>query len=301
MRNNVSFNILASYAYLNNDKVFCDWCFGLHKDGIANVMIDSGAFTLHNAKRKRDWLTVDNYCRFLEKYGNNCEKYVMLDVVGNDIQSKKNYELMVSRGFEPMFVLTMFDKDWQYLNETLNTNQNICVAGGVTTKGDWMTKRFQDVSVHTNRRAKVHGLGYVTFPKMFQVPLVSVDSSSWKQAALCYGTLNYFTPQGVKGMPYKDILKKGGKCIPTALRQELDQIKVTPSLFIDKEQHKGDFSIESLASCVTFIKFQKYAKMHNRQLFLAVSGANDVKKLNYVYNNFNNLDYERYKQMSGRG
>ncbi len=40
--------------------------------------------------------------------------------------------------------------------------------------------------------------------------------------------------------------------------------------------------------------------MHNRQLFLAVSGANDVKKLNYVYNNFNNLDYERYKQMSGR-
>ena len=208
MRNNVSFNILASYAYLNNDKVFCDWCFGLHKDGIANVMIDSGAFTLHNAKQKRDWLTVDNYCRFLEKYGNNCEKYVMLDVVGNDIQSKKNYELMVSRGFEPMFVLTMFDKDWQYLNETLNTNQNICVAGGVTTKGDWMTKRFQDVSVHTDKRAKVHGLGYVTFPKMFQVPLVSVDSSSWKQAALCYGTLNYFTPQGVKGMPYKDILKK---------------------------------------------------------------------------------------------
>ena len=85
MRNNVSFNILASYAYLNNDKVFCDWCFGLHKDGIANVMIDSGAFTLHNAKQKRDWLTVDNYCRFLEKYGNNCEKYVMLDVVGNDM------------------------------------------------------------------------------------------------------------------------------------------------------------------------------------------------------------------------
>lgn len=190
MKNNVSFNILASYAYLNNDKVFCDWCFGLHKDGIANVMIDSGAFTLHNAKQKRDWLTVDNYCRFLEKYENYCEKYVMLDVVGNDIQSKKNYELMVSRGFEPMFVFTMFDKDWQYLNETLGTNPNICVAGGVTTKGDWMTKRFQDVSVHTGKRAKVHGLGYVTFPKMFQVPLVSVDSSSWKQAALCYGTLN---------------------------------------------------------------------------------------------------------------
>lgn len=125
MKNNVSFNILASYAYLNNDKVFCDWCFGLHKDGIANVMIDSGAFTLHNAKQKRDWLTVDNYCRFLEKYENYCEKYVMLDVVGNDIQSKKNYELMVSRGFEPMFVLTMFDKDWQYLNETLGTNPNM--------------------------------------------------------------------------------------------------------------------------------------------------------------------------------
>lgn len=211
MKNNVSFNILASYAYLNNDKVFCDWCFGLHKDGIANVMIDSGAFTLHNAKQKRDWLTVDNYCRFLEKYENYCEKYVMLDVVGNDIQSKKNYELMVSRGFEPMFVLTMFDKDWQYLNETLGTNPNICVAGGVTTKGDWMTKRFQDVSVHTGKRAKVHGLGYVTFPKMFQVPLVSVDSSSLEASCTLLRNIKLLYATRSEGYALQGYFKKRRK------------------------------------------------------------------------------------------
>lgn len=296
MRNNTPFNILASFAYLYNNKEFCDWVFGLHKDRVANVMIDSGAFTKHNASLDRSWLTVDSYCKFLEKYGELCEKYVMLDVVGKDIESKRNYETMCRRGFKPMFVLTMFDTDWDYLNSTLKTNTDICVAGGVTTKGSWMTKRFQDVYRHTHGKARSHGLGYVTFPKIFQVPIVSADSSSWKQAALCFGNCNYFTNRGVKGCSIKNIRVMGGKTIDTGLRKALQELEITPALFSNKEYHKGNLSIESMLSCHAYVQYQKYAIRHNRQLFLAVSNAMDVKKLNYFYNT-KELNYERYRKV----
>lgn len=294
--NDTPFNMLASYAYLAKDKSFCDLVFGLHRDGIANVMIDSGAFTLHNARGDYSWLNVDNYCKFLETYSDCCEKYVMLDVVGQAEQSRRNYEIMVSRGLKPMFVLTMYDNDWEYLNDTLKVNENICVAGGVTTKGEWMTKRFQDIAKNTNGKSRAHGLGYVTFPKMYQVPLVSVDSSSWKQGGLCFGTISYFTHNGLKGISKNEIFN-GKRAMPYEVRKIMGQIKVTPQMFKEKGFHKGNFSIAALCGCLSYVQWQKYSRRNGRQLFLAVANAADVKKLLYVYNNFNSLSYEKFKNI----
>ena len=80
--NDTHLNILISYAYAGKNKSFNDLIIGESLNGTANVMLDSGAFTLFNAKQKRDWLTLDSYCRYLDDNAHKVEKYVMLDVIG---------------------------------------------------------------------------------------------------------------------------------------------------------------------------------------------------------------------------
>lgn len=291
--NNTYLNILSSYAYLGKNKNFTENLFNSSVNGDINVMIDSGAFTLFNAKQDRGWLTLDSYCNYLEKYAQYCEKYVMLDVIGNDDASKENYEKMLDRGFNPMFVFTMVDNDYEYLKNAVNNNKHLCVAGGVTTKGDWMTKRFQDVYKQTN--ALIHGLGYVTYPKIFQLPLHSVDSSSWIQASQIYGTICYFD-NGMKGVQYSDILKNKKK-LPYQLQNLFERFEITPKMLSNVENSKGNKSIQSMMSVIAYLEYQKLAKRKDLNLFLAVSNdsqLNSILNINEMYNT-DKLTYEKFK------
>lgn len=292
--NNTYLNILASYAYLGKTKSFCDILFGASKEGIINVMIDSGAFTLFNSKNnKMDWLTLDNYCKFLDTYAQYSEKYVMLDVINNHSKSKENYETMLKRGLNPMFVFTTYDNDYTYLKEAVNNNIHLCVAGGVTSKRNWMHKRYQDVFRQT--QAKIHGLGFVKFPDIYQVPLHSVDSSSWVQGSQAFGILYYFD-NGIKGVRYVDILKKKVK-LPTQIIKLLDKYKVTPKEFSNLDNHKGRYSIASLLSIVANLEYQKYSKERDRNLFLACANSINIEDLIYVNEKMinNNLTYNGFK------
>lgn len=291
--NNTYFNILVSFAYLGKSKSFCDATFKLSEEGTANVMIDSGAFTLFNAKTKSSWLNLDGYCSFLDSYGHKVEKYVMLDVIGDDEGSKRNYEIMLKRGYNPMFVFTMADNDFTYLKDAVNNNPHLCVAGGVTTKGDWMTKRFQDVYKKT--QAKIHGLGYVTYPKIYQLPLHSIDSSSWIQASQVYGILNYFD-DGMKGISYKDALR-GKKKIPSKLIEMMEKLKISPKEFSDIKNHQGNRSISTILGILAYIEYQKLSKRKDRNLFLAVANESQINHLSYINEELQKgtLTYEKFK------
>lgn len=293
--NDTYLNILVSYAYTGRNKTFNDLVLSESINGTANVMIDSGAFTLFNAKQNRQWLNLDSYCKYLDANAHNVEKYVMLDVIGDDDKSKENYEQMLSRGYNPMFVFTMADNDFSYLKLASENNQHICVAGGVTTKGDWMTKRVQDVYMKT--QSKIHALGYVTFPKMYQLPLHSVDSSSWIQSSQVYGVLNYFD-EGMKGAMYKDYLK-GKKRIPTKLQMILEQLKITPKMFSDLENHKGNKSIASIVNTMAYIEYQKYSKRNGLNLFLAVGNQSQASNIFFLNEEIQKgtLTYEKYKKI----
>jgi hypothetical protein len=293
--NNTYLNILASYAYLGKSKSFCDLFFGASKDGRINTMIDSGAFTLHNsAEGKLSWLTLDNYCSFLETYSQYTEKYVMLDVINNHNQSKSNYEAMLKKGLNPMFVFTSFDNDYTYLKQAVGNNKHLCVAGGTTTKGEWMSKRFQDVYLETG--AKIHGLGYVKFPSIYQLPLHSVDSSTWIQGAQAFGHIFYFD-NGLSAIAYKDILKNK-KRLPLKVIEKLDKFKMTPKEFSNLDNHKGSNSIETMLSIDAYISYQKYSKERGVNLFLAGSSRNNIEDILFVddHINSNTLTYNKWKQ-----
>lgn len=289
--NNTHLNILVSYAYCGNNQKFTDYLVNESRNGDVNYMLDSGAFTLFNAKSKRDWLTLDNYCNYIEKYGNEFEKYVMLDVIGNDDKSKVNYEKMIKRGLNPMFVLTMADNDLNYVKDAVKNNKNICIAGGVTNKGDWIRKRFQDTYNKTN--ARIHALGYVKYPDMYQLPLASVDSSSWIQSSQVYGVLNVFE-NGLKGVRWLEILNKEKK-MSLGLKKMLEKIQVTPKMFSDTNNHKGATSIGTLLNTMAYIDYQKYSKRNNVDLFLASSSIVGCKAIKWINDNYNNLNYNQWK------
>lgn len=288
---NTYFNILASYAYLAISKDFCDLVTKSAAERKINLMIDSGAFTAYNAKKTTDYINLDSYCDFLSKYENNCEKYVMLDVILNEKASKQNYETMVKRGFKPMFVVTTKDKDFSYIQDTLKINKNICVAGGVTEPAKWCCARYQNVFYKTGEQAQIHGLGFVKYPLMFQVPIKSVDSSSWT-SGLRFGS-SMFWNNGLKHLSWQDVLKKGAK-IPMFAKQTLENLKISPEIYSQEKYHRGSNQIGLFLTIYAFVQFQRYTKQCGKQLFLAVSNKIQLERILYVYENYNDLDYEKY-------
>lgn len=293
MKIDTHLNILISYAYMTNT-LLCNRVRKIVNARKANIMIDSGAFTKVNAKGEFKHINLQDYCRFLHKYGDMAEKYVMLDVVGNAQLTKQNYLAMVKDGLNPMFVVTMYDNDFDFISDAIKKNPNICVAGGATTKSTWMQKRYQDIFRLSNKKALIHGLAYVTYPKMMQLPLSSVDSSSWKAASLRFGALQYFN-KGLKSVHYKNVLQKKSKL---SLEQQavLRNLKITPSMFCNIEYHKGNYSMEALAGLQANIMLQKVCKRNNLNYFLAASNLVDIEKILYVNDNFNDLSYEKFRK-----
>ena len=262
--------------------------------GIANVMIDSGAFTIYNSKTVSK-LNLDSYCNYLEDNAHKVEKYVMLDVVKDKEKTKANYETMLNRGFNPMFVFTEYDNDWEYVRKAVKNQKHLCVAGGVTNRGEWMLKRYQDV--YKNTKADIHGLGFVQYNDIFRLPLHSVDSSSWVQTSQVYGILSYFD-NGIKGVAYRDILTRKKK-MPQKLQMILEQLKVTPKVFSNIENHKGSKSIATLINTMAYIEFQKYAKRLGLNLFLAIANAAQANSIFFLNEELTKgtLTYEKYKNV----
>lgn len=295
--NDTHINILCSYAYAGRNRALTEKLVTLSRSGFANIMLDSGAFTAHNALGNFSHVNVDAYTEYCEAYGEEFEKYVMLDVIGNERQSKLNYEHMVKKGTKPMFVVTMFDNDFGYVNDTLSINPNICVAGGADTKSDWLIKRYQDVWHYTEHRCRTHGLAFITYPKMLQLPLASVDSASWNLAPAKYGNILLFDcKKGITAFSSKEILKERHVDNPSLVKF-LEFCGVKPIEFCNIENHKRKNSIQLFLSIVSMQFLQRYCYKRGLRYFMAVSSIDKLNKIEYVARNFNDLHFKDFKEV----
>lgn len=286
-------NILISYAYLGKDKALCKKAFDMVEQRKIKLMIDSGAFSCFNNPSSFAHVTLENYISFLNEYGHLSEKYVMLDVIGEKEKSVANYERMIGAGLRPMYVVIMADNDFDYINRTLSVNQNICVAGGATNKNDWMVHRFQQVKEMTNNKALIHGLGYFTFPKMLQLGLTSVDSSSWKTAPSGFGQTIYFDEKGRK--TYRISKDKFFDDLTEERKTFLRKHKITPADIMNKENQSSDGSVFSFLSRLKILQLQRYCKRHGLDYFLALSSKSDLDCLQMLNEN-NDITYQQYKE-----
>ena len=191
-----------------------------------------------------------------------------------------------------MYVFTEYDNDWKFLNEAVQNQKHLCVAGGVTNRGNWMLKRYQDV--YRNSKADIHALGFVQFNDIFRLPLHSVDSSSWLQSSEVYGILNWFENK-IKSVRYVDVLTKKKK-MPIGLKQALEELKVTPKDFSDLDNHRGARSIGTMLNAFAYTKYQQYAKRLGLNLFLAIANVHQLNVLLHINDNLDNLNYNQWKQ-----
>lgn len=246
-----------------------------------DLMIDSGAFSKFGAQKKgnhsMDWITLDNYCSWLDKYQQYFHKYVMLDKIQDDVQSKKNYEEMLKRGHNPMYVFTIFDKDYDYLNYAVGHNHEICVAGG-GTKTNYMLKRYQDVYKATSQKAKIHSLAYFKFPTIYQLPIVSSDAATWVNGPGRFGTMYAYTGNGcLQTITGHNQIMKAFKNRNKYLLEQFKETGVSIDDLRDNQNYKGN-GLPLYTGCVAFVKIQKYA-WRLKKLRLYLSGAINFKTL----------------------
>jgi len=293
--NNIEVNVLASYEYLRGKGIrttFADNVFQDHKNGKINLMVDSGAFSVFQNNKER--IKIEDYNAFLKSYHEECNKYVMLDVIGDQKETELNFKRMVKNNLRPMFVATMKDKDLNLLSSSMEVNRDICVAGGFTSKGNWLKKRFQDIYKKTNNQAQIHGLAYVNFKDIFRLPLKSVDSSSWTSGKR-YGTLSYFIEgHGVKSCQAGEILT--GKGLTPTLKKLFNKYKVKQKHF--KGQYMtGNKSVIVFFCILCHYQYQVYAKKQKLDYFLAIASNADYlgyMKFIELYKK-NELSYESWR------
>lgn len=297
--NDTSLNLLLSFAYGAKNQVLNSEFFAMSQAGEANVMIDSGAFSAFGSKGFGH-VTLDNYCKYLEQFGGLAQKYVMLDVIGNHEASKRNYEVMVERGFKPMFVFTLNDNDYGYVRNSLKVCKHVCVAGGAATKGDWLIQRYQRTLANTNNAARIHGLAFVTFPHMLQCGLESVDSSTWNYAAKHFGHYQIFYPTaGMRQLNKYEIAKKL-KAGDQKARQVAEAIGVTPKQLVSPEYQRGEDSLPVYFSTRSNIEMQRYCYRRGLRYFLAVGNMTQLAAIQYVSRNWTCSSYDGFRKFIGK-
>ena len=169
--NNNPINVLIAYPYFT--KELEDYIVGTKKT--FRVLIDSGAFT---AWKSGQTIKLDDYCTFIEKLLFKPFKYFMLDVIGDPVQTQKNYEIMLARGFNPIPIFTR-GEDVSMLDQYYKTSDIVGIGGLVGTKKN---KQFVNGLMKKINGRKVHWLGFTNIEYIKYYKPFMCDSTAWLTA-----------------------------------------------------------------------------------------------------------------------
>ena len=258
-------NVLFSYAYLRSNPKLESALLKLSEEGYINLLIDSGAFTAFKSGSPIDFSAYKEACK---SYDKRCWQYVTVDVIGNKEQTQENFNKLVQAGLIPMPVLTI-DDDIHTAKDYVNVNPHIGVPGGVMTKGDWIRQRFQQVHKITQGKARIHGLGYVKFPDMYQLPLSTVDSSTWSGGQR-FGRIQYFDQRkGIQGFSVSQLKDLNFANIPEKLRDMYVKAGLNPNDRFNEDYYTGRNSVNSYYTVNAYMDLHRCSKRNNLNFFFA--------------------------------
>lgn len=220
-------NVLVAYPYLN--KQMMDLLKGCGPD--LRFVLDSGAFTAWKAGKP---IQLDDYCRFLEQLPIKPWRYFLLDVIGDPHATLRNYETMLSRGFNPVPIFTR-GEDPSVLEDYYKTSDVVGIGGLVGTPNNRGFVR--GIMRHVGKR-KVHWLGFtdLDFIKVFRPYMC--DSSSWESGAR-YGGLKLYMGRGrFKSIKKTDFASKPDQAVMDRIRY----LGVDPFLLSQRDGWHGGYS-----------------------------------------------------------
>lgn len=239
---NMCGNILRSYI---NDKRSIAELIEKKKNKTwdGNLLIDSGAFTVH---RKGSKVDVDAYIEFLNTNKEYIYKAIQLDdipgvwgqvktieqVMNSPIKTWENYLYMVNKLEKPEMLLPVFHQgeNFEYLKQMLAFKYKdgskidyICISGNkertAKERKDWYAKVFDVIIKSDNAQVKTHCLGSATFTDMEEFPFTSSDATSWLMTSINGGIL---TPYG--SILVSDVQKHDKKHILNMPKPCIDKI-----------------------------------------------------------------------------
>lgn len=227
--------LLFSYAYIRNSDGLAELVRLFAGSGKTEVLIDSGAFTVHRVGKSIDLQAYMAYCRSIETL-TSLWGFIQLDVIGNSAGTRRNLDTMVAAGLHPLPVFTV-DMDFNCLPAFRKVNRRICVAGALGNFSghmDWVSARYRRAKALVPD-AELHGLGFVRFPEMLRVGLTSSDSSSHS-----YGQRNaiinwYESGHGVHGASYRAVCQRPKGKLPKWIRTWIDGSGITAAQWRDEQ------------------------------------------------------------------
>jgi hypothetical protein len=182
--NNPPLNVLVAFPYMKAGPISTLTQYV----GSYRLLLDSGAFT---AWKSGSPISLDDYCRFIETCPVPLWRYLSLDVIGDEHASLQNYELMRTRGFNPVPVFTR-GADVAALNYYYQTSDLVAIGGLV--KAPNAERYINGIMRHVAGR-KVHLLGYTKKTMIKAHRPYSCDSSGWEGGAR-YGSLDLYMGRG---------------------------------------------------------------------------------------------------------
>jgi len=184
-------NILRSFAILNSE----DYAFCVkYRDKIDSMILDSGTWTLNNAKAdNRKIFTVSNYipyAKFVESYHDNIANFDSNFTPEGFENNYYNQLLLEEAGLHPVPVV--HDIYGEEIDLYLNKGYDyIALGSSQITKFDDLAhamERFEGTGV------KIHLFGSTKFEFLTPFPLYSSDSAMWGRAG-GYGNIYYWNPK----------------------------------------------------------------------------------------------------------
>lgn len=179
-------NLLLSYAVdAKTWKIF-------HRDN-ANILIDSGAFSLWKSGKTLDVEAYKDFCLSLPQNFT----FISLDVIPQTGSSQKDIDICCEKGWENYLYLKKYIKNlmpvYHYGDKLLwlkkYATENPCLLGvspandtGEPTKREFLRETYRTIGTSV----KTHLLGYSSFEGLRLFPAYSCDSISYKKSKVIY-------------------------------------------------------------------------------------------------------------------
>lgn len=183
-------NILLSYAMLNHE---ASEFLETYRDKIGKIILDSGTWTLNKSKNPdASWITLDNYMRYLKRFGNLFDFYINFDSDFSASGAETNeYNQMVleDAGLNPVPVV--HDIYGMEIEKFITAGYTRVALGSSQIKN-------QDIMAHVTRffdgtGIDLHTLGKSGWNLMAYFPIASSDSAMWARDG-GYGYLRWLNP-----------------------------------------------------------------------------------------------------------
>lgn len=248
---------------------------------VADILIDSGAFTNIQIRRKAalsgrpphaPTIELEPYleaCR--TRFHNRAWGYIQLDKVFDPRTTRENLDRMLDAGLVPMPVLVL-GEPYERMAELVRINPRICVAGGQRGTAS-VQARYQKAYAASGGQALIHALGFCRFPTIWRLPLASGDSSSYSAGSRFGQAMAFDQIKGLTTIPFEYLRrsrerKPGYSKLVGVMRRcgiPLDDIR-------DPELLRGSYGLGSVASVFAHLQYSRASSRQGFQLFFAVSG-----------------------------